>query len=173
MSIIMGQGIRNASVVAVSPVIATAFWEVAFREYVYHQNLEVGLSDFGSTGAATVPALPAKPAATDHSEMRQVTLEHLPARTAPRRRSRRRSVQPDPAVGCGSKALEGRGSSRFRHTLCRCCSPGVSLISEAEFRYLQLARSRPRICGPGFPPSASLWEVLPAAAAPGSRQESA
>jgi len=39
MSIISGQGQRNASVVALSPVTVTAISERSFREYIEHQNL--------------------------------------------------------------------------------------------------------------------------------------
>lgn len=40
MSVITGKGQRNASVVALSPVIVTAFSETAFYGFIQHQNLE-------------------------------------------------------------------------------------------------------------------------------------
>lgn len=43
MSVILGQGHRNASVVALSPVTVTAFAEGAFREFIRHQGYEARL----------------------------------------------------------------------------------------------------------------------------------
>jgi hypothetical protein len=43
MSVITGKGQRNASVVALSPVIVTAFSETAFYGFIQHQNMEEAL----------------------------------------------------------------------------------------------------------------------------------
>lgn len=40
MSVITGKGLRNASVVALSPVTVTAFSEESFKGYIQHQNFE-------------------------------------------------------------------------------------------------------------------------------------
>lgn len=162
MSIIMGQGIRNASVVAVSPVIATAFSEIAFREYVYQQNLEGRLKRLWQNRELlqSLPYLRSLQQPIIRELARQVTLEHLPARTAPRPL---KSIG-DPfsvilPLGVDLKlSRDGEEISVPAHSAPVLCSPGVSLVSEAEFQYLQLSAKHAADLRTRIPAFRFLWE---------------
>ncbi|MBL9173021.1 MAG: cyclic nucleotide-binding domain-containing protein [Verrucomicrobiales bacterium] len=164
MSIIMGQGIRNASVVAVSPVIATAFSEVAFREYVYHQNLEGRLKRLWQNRELlqSLPYLRSLQQPIIREIARQVTLEHLPARTAPRPL---KSIG-DPfslilPLGVDLKlSRDGEEVTIPAHSAPVLCSSGVSLVSEAEFQYLQLSAKQAADLRTRIPAFRFLWEEV-------------
>jgi CRP-like cAMP-binding protein len=85
MSIISGQGQRNASVVALSPVTVTAISERSFREYIQHQNLEGELKRMWQNRELlqNFPYLQSLQQPVIRELSRNVSLEHLPARTAP------------------------------------------------------------------------------------------
>ncbi len=81
MSIITGRGLRNASIVALSPVTVTAIAESAFQGFILHQDLEHRLRRMWQNrellqGIACLRPLQ-QPVIRVLSEA--VTLEHLPA----------------------------------------------------------------------------------------------
>lgn len=164
MSIIMGQGIRNASVVAVSPVIATAFSEMAFREYVSEQNLEDRLKRLWQHRELlqSLPYLRTLQQPVLRELARQVTLEHLPTRSGPRLLS---SVC-DPyslLLPLGVDLIvnpEGIPRKVPAHSAPILCMPGASLESEAEFQYLLLSAQRASDLRTHIPAFRFLWEEI-------------
>lgn len=85
MSIISGQGQRNASVVALSPVTVTALSERSFREYIEQQGLEKELKRMWQNRELlqNFPYLSLLQQPVIRELSRRVTLEHLPARSCP------------------------------------------------------------------------------------------
>ena len=85
MSIISGQGQRNASVVAMSPVTVTAISERSFREYIEHQKLEKELKRMWQNRELlqNFPYLKSLQQPVIRELSRNVTLEHLNARSGP------------------------------------------------------------------------------------------
>ena len=164
MSIIMGQGVRNASVVALSPVTATAFSEVAFREYVHHQNLEGKLKRLWQNRELlqSLPYLRSLQQPIIREIARQVTLEHLPARSGP---------CPLKSLGDPFSLLlplavelthsrEGRTITVPAQTAPLLCTPGGSLVSEAEFQYLLLGVDQATELRTRIPAFRFLWEEV-------------
>jgi len=85
MSIISGQGQRNASVVALSPVTVTALSERSFREYIEQQGLEKELKRMWQNRELlqNFPYLSLLQQPVIRELSRRVTLEHLPSRSEP------------------------------------------------------------------------------------------
>ena len=85
MSIISGQGQRNASVVALSPVTVTALSERSFREYIEQQGLEKELKRMWQNRELlqNFPYLSLLQQPVIRELSRRVTLGHLSARPGP------------------------------------------------------------------------------------------
>ena len=164
MSIIMGQGIRNASVVALSPVIATAFSEAAFREYVHHQNLEGRLKRLWQNRELlqSLPYLRPLQQPVIRELARLVTLEHLPARTG----SRPLKSVCDPfslILPLGVEltiSREGRPVTVPAQSAPILCTPGAVLVSEAEFQFLLLGTEQAAELRTRIPAFRFLWEEI-------------
>jgi Cyclic nucleotide-binding domain/Metallo-beta-lactamase superfamily len=164
MSIIMGQGVRNASVVAQSPVIATAFSEAAFHEYVHHQNLESRLKRLWQHRELlqSLPYLRPLQQPVIRDLARHVALENLAARTGP---------QPLKSF-CDPHSLilplgvelnvtrDGATETIPAHSAPILCVPGVNLVSEAEFEYLRLGADDSAELRRRIPAFRYLWEEI-------------
>ena len=174
MSIIMGQGIRNASVVALSPVIATAFSEVAFREYVSQQNLEGRLKRLWQHRELlqSLPYLRSLQQPVLREIGRQVTLRHLPTRNEPQRLTS--ICQPFSLLLPLGVDLRLRvrdvSVSIPAHSAPILCTPETMLESEAEFEFLLLDARQTADLRSRIPAFRFLWEEvlhLPLPASPG------
>ena len=162
MSIITGQGMRNASVVAHSPVIVTAFSEAAFREYVHHQNLEGKLKRLWQNRELlqTLPYLRMLQQPVIRDLARHVTLEHLSARSG----SRPLKTICDPfclLMPLGQELVlnrDGKVVNLPAHAAPILCQPGVSLVSEAEFQYLLLGADQAAELRLRIPAFRFFWE---------------
>ncbi len=164
MSIIMGQGVRNASVVALSPVIATAFSEAAFREYVHHQNIEGKLKRLWQHRELlqSLPYLRPLQQPIIRELARLVSLEHLPARTGPRPL---KSVC-DPFSLVLPLAVEltlnrdGKMVTVPAQSAPILCTPSTTLVSEVEFQYLLLGVEQASDLRSRTPAFRFLWEEM-------------
>lgn len=164
MSIIMGQGIRNASVVALSPVTATAFSETAFREYVHHQNLEGKLKRLWQNRELLQSLLYLRPLQQPviREIARHVTLEHLPARTG----YRPLKLICDPfslILPLGVEltlSRDGKPVAVAPQSAPILCQAGVGLVSEAEFQYLLLGAEQAADLRTRIPAFRFLWEEI-------------
>lgn len=164
MSIIMGQGVRNASVVALSPVIATAFSEAAFREYVHHQNIEGKLKRLWQNRELlqSLPYLRPLQQPIIRELARLVSLEHLAARSGPK---------PLKAI-CDPFSLmlplsveltltrEGKPVTVPAQGAPILCTPATSLVSEVEFQYLLLGVDQASDLRTRVPAFRFLWEEI-------------
>jgi hypothetical protein len=154
MSIISGQGVRNASIVAQSPVIISAFSETAFREYVQDQNLEVKLKRMWHMREImqTLPYTRSLPLPVIRELCFHVTLEQLPGRSSPRPL---KAICPlfSLLMPLGvDVVLRSKGQQAILPLNSRpiMSQAGITLLSEAGFQYLllradQAARLRARI----------------------------
>ncbi|MBI5800205.1 MAG: cyclic nucleotide-binding domain-containing protein [Verrucomicrobia bacterium] len=173
MSVILGQGQRNASVVALSPVTVTAFAESSFREFIRHQGYETKLKALWQIRELlqNFPYLRALQQPVLRELATLVTLENLPAATGPRELT---SI-----CAAGSLMLplgeglelrrEGRMETIEPNAAPILCTPDVTLLTEAEFQHLLLraedaAKLRTRI--PAF---RYFWEETLGLPLPGHR----
>ncbi len=162
MSILVGQGIRNASVMAESPVIVTAISEIAFREYVLHQNLEPKLKLLWENRELlqTLPYLRPLQQPVLRELSTAVTLEHLTPRSGAR--PLKSICAPfsllmplDQKIvlkyNAKTEIIPLRGAPVF-------CRPGVTLVTEAEFQYLLLRREQASELRARIPAFRYFWE---------------
>ena len=162
MSIITGQGVRNASVVAETPVIITALSELAFREYVRHQELEPRLKDMWRHRELlqTRSYLKGMGQPVIRELSLNVTLERLPARPGP-----------IPLGNLGERSslvmpldreliLKPRGKAERLATLAApvLCQPGITLVTEAAFSYLLLRAGPASALRARIPAFRYFWE---------------
>ncbi len=162
MSVITGRGLRNASVVAASPVIVVAFSEIAFREYVHHQKLEVGLKKIWQHRELlqTLPYMTALQQPVIRELSRQVELRHLPARSAPLR-----LTGICPAFGLiFPLGVETRLERQDTQVVVAAQSapllsqPEVNLVTEAEMEYLVLPPERAQALREKVPAFRFFWQ---------------
>lgn len=162
MSILVGQGIRNASVVAESPVIVTAISEVAFREYVLHQNLETKLKRLWQNRELLHTLSYLKP--LQQPVLRElsinVTIEHLPAHSGAR---------PLESI-CAPFGLvmpldqeialrrDGKLETTPPDTAPIFCHPGDTLVTETECRCLVLGPRQAMELRARIPAFRFFWE---------------
>jgi hypothetical protein len=164
MSIIIGQGTRNASVVAKSPAIVTAFSETAFREYVHHQNLEGRLKKLWQHRELlqTLPYLRVLQQPVIRELAKQVTLEHLPARSGPK--PLKTICDPFSLVmPLGLEVAlnrEGKPMTLAAHAAPILCQPGVTLVTETEFHYLLLGAEQAADLRARIPAFRYYWEEM-------------
>lgn len=146
MSIITGQGLRNASVVAVSPVVVTAISETAFRDYIAHQNLESDIKKLWQHRELlqTLPYLQPLQQPVIRELASRVTLEHLPARTGPR--PLKSICDPFSLVFPLGREFTIKRDTRTEtlpaHSAPILCASGVTLLTEAEIQFLLLRADR-------------------------------
>jgi CRP-like cAMP-binding protein len=142
MSVILGQGQRNASVVALSPVSVTAFAEGSFREFIRHQGYEPKLKALWQNRELlqSFPYLRALQQPVLRELATLVTVETISTTAGPR---------PLTDFGtAGSLLLPlGEGLEIRRggveeviepNAAPLLCSPDVTLVTEAEFQCLLL-----------------------------------
>lgn len=156
MSIISGQGVRNASVVALSPVMITAFSEVAFREYVQQQGLEAQLKRTWHIRdiIQTLPYFRSLQPPVIRQICQEVTVERLASRNDPKP-VKGISEAFSLMMPLGIELVVQRGARK--ETIPANASPiliqnGLTIVTEAEFQYLLL---RPK-------PAATLRARIPA-----------
>jgi hypothetical protein len=162
MSIITGRGVRNASVVAETPVIITALSELAFREYVRHQNLEPQLRTMWRhrERLQTRSYLRGIEQPVIRELGLHVTLEHRPARPGP-----------VPLLSLGDRfslvmpldrelILKPRGKAERRATPAApiLCQPGITLVTAAAFTYLLLRAGQASELRARIPAFRYFWE---------------
>lgn len=142
MSVIMGHGQRNASVVALSPVTVTAFAESSFREFIRHQNYEGRLKALWQSRELlqNFPYLRALQQPVLRELATLVALESVPAAIGPRELT---SFCPAGSLMLPlGDGLEIRRADRLEiiepNTAPILCAPGVTLLTEAEFQCLLL-----------------------------------
>ena len=172
MSIITGRGLRNASVVALSPVIATGFSEVAFREYVHHQNLEGKLKRLWQNRELlqTLPYLRVLQQPVIRELSRRVVLTHLP----PRSGSKELQTFCSPyslLMPLGQELVlshQDRPYTVPAHSAPILCQPGVKLVSEAEFQYLILEAEQAAALRARVPAFRFFWEEILGLGLPGA-----
>jgi CRP-like cAMP-binding protein/ribonuclease BN (tRNA processing enzyme) len=162
MSIVTGQGIRNASVIAQTPVIVTAFSELAFREYVRHQNLEPKLKKMWQNREMlqTLPYLKnlQQPVIRDLSM--HVTLEHLKERSRPkplRNVCELHSLMMPLEHGLILRR-NGRDDLIAPRAAPVLCLPEVDLVTEIEFPYLLLGPKQAAHLRARIPAFRYFWE---------------
>ena len=162
MSIITGRGVRNASVVAETPVIITALSELAFREYVRHQNLEPKLKNMWQhrelLQTRSYLKSVAQPVIRELSL--NVTLEYRPTRPGPipllRLGERFSLVMPlDRKIILKARGKADRQVSPAAPILCQ---PGVTLVTEAPLNYLLLRAERASELRARIPAFRYFWE---------------
>lgn len=142
MSVILGHGQRNASVVALSPVTVTAFAESSFREFIRHQNYEGRLKALWQSRELlqNFPYLRALQQPVLRELATLVVLESVPAATGLRELTS--------LCAAGSlmlplgEGLEIRRDGRLEiiepNAAPILCAAGVTLLTEAEFQCLVL-----------------------------------
>lgn len=164
MSIILGQGIRNASVVALSPVIATAFSEVAFREYVQHQNLEGKLKRLWQNREwlQTLSYLRNLQQPIIREIARLVTEEHAMHRTGP---IPLKTMCPPFSLimPLGVEVTLNRNGQTVTlpaQSAPILCTPGTTLMSETEFQYLLLGPEQAADLRSRIPAFRFFWEEI-------------
>ena len=162
MSVILGQGLRNASVVAVSPVIVTAIAESAFRDYIAHQNLESSIKKIWQHRELLQTLRYLRP--LQQPVLRElanlVTLEHLPAGTGPR--PLRHLCDPDSLVlPLGQDLIlkrDGRTETIAAHSVPILCTPGATLVTETEIPFLLLRADHATDLRTRIPAFRYFWE---------------
>lgn len=164
MSIIMGQGTRNASVVAVGSVIATAFSELAFREYVTDQHLEGRLKRLWQHRELlqSLPYLRPLQQPILREIAGQVALQHLRARSGPRLLTSFSELF-SLILPLGVDLTLRHGESTVTipaHSAPVLCSAGTELISEIEFQYLHLGAKQAADLRVRIPAFRFLWEEI-------------
>jgi phosphoribosyl 1,2-cyclic phosphodiesterase len=162
MSIITGTGTRNASVVALSPVTVTAFSEAAFHSYIRHQNYEEKLRILWRNRELlqTLPYLRPLQQPVIRALSERVQLGHLPPRTGP--------DQLESLCGRGSLVFplgQDLQISQARKTVTAAansrpilCTPGISLLTQAEFQYLLLGAEAAAELRRAIPAFRFFWE---------------
>ena len=142
MSVIMGHGQRNASVVALSPVTVTAFAESSFREFIRHQGYEPRLKALWQNRELlqSFPYLRALQQPVLRELATLVTVETISTASGPRELT---------AFGTAGSLLLPLGEGlEIRsngveeivepNAAPLLCSPDVTLVTEAEFQCLLL-----------------------------------
>ncbi len=162
MSIIIGKGQRNASVVALSPVTVTAFSETAFHSYIRHQNYEHKLRSMWRNRELlqTFPYLKPLQQPVIRVLSERVVLSQLPARTAP---------EPIESL-CDNWGLifplaQELEIARNKHTnkippdsQPVLCTAGAMLLTKAEFQYLVLRADQAAELRCSIPAFRFFWE---------------
>lgn len=171
MSVIMGHGQRNASVVALSPVTVTAFAEESFREFIRHQQYEAQLKSLWQKRELlqNFPYLRALQPPVLRELANQVSLQTRPAATGP--------VPLLHYCDAGSLLLPlGEGLELIRagqreiiepNAAPILSAPALHLLTETEFQFLLLPAQhaeRMRQCIPAF---RFFWEETLALPLPG------
>ena len=162
MSVIMGHGQRNASVVALSPVTVTAFAEESFREFIRQQHYEPRLKSLWQKRELlqNFPYLRALQQPVLRELAIQVSLETLPAATGPR------PVQHFCDAGSLMLPLgEGLELSRAGkletiepNAAPVLCAPDLTLLTETEFQYLLLPAANAEQLRQRIPAFRFFWE---------------
>ena len=164
MSIISGEGQRNASVVAMSPVIVTAISENAFREYIQQQKQEAELKsmwqnrellqNFGYLKPLQQPVI--------RELSRHVSLEHLRSRPGP---TALKEI-------CDSYGLimplgneitikyENRTETLDPHEKPIMCHSAEVLVTEREIQYLFLSAENAKKLRNNIPAFRFFWEEV-------------
>ena len=162
MSVISGQGLRNASVVAVSPVIVTAIAETAFRDYIAHQNLESSIKKIWQHRELLQTLRYLRP--LQQPVLRElanlVTLEYLPARTAPR--PLKSLCDPYSLILPLGQDLvikrDVRTETIAAHSAPLLCTSGATLVTEAEIQFLLLRADHATDLRSRIPAFRYFWE---------------
>ena len=142
MAVVLGQGQRNASVVALSPVTVTAFAESTFREFLRHQKYEARLKALWQNRELlqNFPYLRALQQPVLRELARLVTLESRPFATG----AREFTTLCDAGslmlpLGEGLELRRGGQQEIIEPNAAPILSaPGVTLLTETEFQYLLL-----------------------------------
>jgi len=164
MSIISGEGQRNASVVALSPVIVTAISESSFREYIQQQKQEVELKsmwqnrellqNFGYLKPLQQPVI--------RELSRHVTLEHLPSRPGPC--ELKKICDPYGLIMPLGKEItikyETRTESMDPHLKPIMCHSNEVLVTERELQYLFLSAENAAKLRSAIPAFRFFWEEV-------------
>lgn len=164
MSIISGEGQRNASVVALSPVIVTAISESSFREYIEQQKQEGELKsmwqnrellqNFGYLKPLQQPVI--------RELSRHVTLEHLPSRPAPC--ELKKICDPYGLImPLGNEIIikyEHRTDTIDPHLKPIMCHANEVLVTERELQYLFLSAKNAAKLRNAIPAFRFFWEEV-------------
>lgn len=162
MSVIMGHGQRNASVVALSPVTVTAFAESSFREFIRHQHYEARLKSLWQNRELlqNFPYLRGLQQPVLRELAMQVTLEILPAASGAR------AVTDYCAAGSLMLPL-GEGLELSRAGRLETIEPNaapilvgadLNLLTEVEFQYLLLRAEQAAQLRQRIPAFRFFWE---------------
>ncbi len=162
MSIISGQGTRNASVVAVSPVNVTAIAETAFRDYIAHQGLESQIKKLWQHRELlqTLPYLRSLQQPVLRELAKLVTLENLPSRQGPRPL---KSIC-DPFSLIFPLGLDvvikrdTRTETIPAHSAPLLCTSGATLVTETEMQFLLLRTDHATELRARIPAFRFFWE---------------
>ncbi|MEY2877676.1 MAG: hypothetical protein RLZZ15_56 [Verrucomicrobiota bacterium] len=142
MSVISGQGTRNASVVAISPVNVTAIAETAVRDYILHQGLESTIKKLWQHRELlqTLPYLRSLQQPVLRELAKLVTLENLPARHGPR--ALKAICDPFSLIFPLGQEIVLKRDTRTdtipAHTAPILCTSGATLVTESELQFLLL-----------------------------------
>jgi hypothetical protein len=174
MSVISGQGLRNASVVAVSPVIVTAIAETAFRDYIVHQNLDGSIKKSWQHRELLQTLRYLRP--LQQPVLRElanlVTLEFLPARTAPRPLTN--LCDPSSLIFPLGQDLiiqrDVRTETIAAHSAPILCTSGATLVTEAEIQFLLLRADHATDLRTRIPAFRYFWEETLGLALPNRRR---
>jgi len=162
MAVISGQGVRNASVVADSPVIVTCIAETAFRDYIAHQNLESRIKKQWQYRELlqTLPYLRPLQIPVIRELAKLVTLEHLPARTGPR--PLKSLCDPFSLIfPLGQEIVlkrDARQETIPAHSAPILCTTGATLVTELELQFLLLRADQATDLRTRVPAFRFLWE---------------
>ncbi len=162
MSVISGQGTRNASVVAVSPVNVTAIAETAFRDYITHQGLESQIKKLWQhrEPLQTLAYLRPLQQPVIRELAKLVTLEKLPPGNAPR--PLESLCDPFSLILPLGQDIVIQRDTRTETIPARSapilCTSGATLITESEIQFLLLRADHATELRARIPAFRFFWE---------------